>query len=402
MRHLYSHLSLPTVRSRPSNLSPIRWKEAEPSCHPLRPYWLAPLLSRRVSYLLTCLLLLSLSLLAACGDADPPPTGDLGALQLTVEGLPAGAEANIEVTGPEDYSERVTGSQTLELRPGSYAVSVQTVTYQGVSHTGLITETATASLERDIVRNETATLTVRYSSVGEVDEGEIAPGITRSGVLREGAFDDYAFRGVENVPLTFDFTDTEGNSATRYLMAVYREGNLGEPLYESLPRGAGGIDPLFGFTPRETGGYVLRVRATEGSVSYQVKAAYLNGGPEARAEPTLLSYGEGVAGAVTEGSVDRYRFTGRANQPTRLTFRHDPSDDRYRGLYRVEVTRVGESELLETETEGSPGGFSASYEVAFTLPEAGDYQVRVIGERYGQSRAGRSLVRYEVELGRGE
>ena len=92
-----------------------------------------PKSQRQACYFLACLLLVSFSILAACSDTaeppPPPPNGNLGALQLTVEGLPDDVEASVEVTGPEDYSSTVTGNQTLELRPGSYSVTVQTVAF---------------------------------------------------------------------------------------------------------------------------------------------------------------------------------------------------------------------------------------------------------------------------------
>ena len=156
-------------------------------------------------------------------------------------------------------------------------------------------------------------MSVIYTSVGSVGEDEIAPGITRSGVLAEGAFDDYSFTGVENVPLTFDFTGTEPKTSTLFRVFIYQASDLDEPLYASLNYGAGNPDPLFGFVPPETGDYVFRIREVRDEVSYRVTAGFLSGTPQMRAEPTLLTYGESAGGAVTDGSFDRYRFTGTAN-----------------------------------------------------------------------------------------
>ena len=354
--------------------------------------------------LAACLLLVSFSLLAACSDTTepppPPPDGNLGALQITIEGLPNGVDAQVEVTGPEDYSSTVTGSQTLELRPGSYSVEVITVTYQGVSYTGLIAEIGSAETAVDVLRGETVSLGVSYTSVGSVDEDEIAPGVTRSDVVAENAFDDYTFQGVENVPLIFDFTGTEGEFQARYGIAIYEAGALDEPLYESLPFGSSGIQPLFGFAPPGSGTYVFRVRGLGKIVDYQVTATYLNGSPETRSSPTLLAYDEAVQGAVTEGSYDSYRFTGTFNEPALFSFSLDTSDARYRGVYQVEVYRVGQTDGEPLTTEGPFNNFSGSPEFAFTPPEDGDYLVRVVGLSSTPSREGRSLIRYRLELAR--
>lgn len=76
-------------------------------------------LGRRPKHLLlTSFLAVGLLLLAAC---SPTPSQEFGSLQITVEGLSAGA--NIAVTGPAGYSATVTTSTTLDdLVLGDYSL----------------------------------------------------------------------------------------------------------------------------------------------------------------------------------------------------------------------------------------------------------------------------------------
>ena len=326
-------------------------------------------------------------------DPTPPPAANTGNLQLTVEGLPSNAEAAVSVTGPEDYSTAVTGSQTLQnLRTGSYTVSAETVSHQGLSYAASVGEAGLSEVTVDVVEGETAAVMVIYTSVGEVGPGEIAPGITRTGAVAENAFDDYSFVGFENVPLTFDFTGTGEERNGRYSVSVYRAGELEEPLFSSNRLNASLSSPLLGFAPPEDGSYVFRIRGEGDVVDYDVTAGYLNGSPEERSDPTLLQEGDEVQGAVTINSFDEYRFGGTFNEPVLLSFSYDLDDTRYRGGLYVEVYRAGQPEPLLTSrvfvTFGTPP------EIDFTPPEDGDYLVRVVGSERGASSTGSSLVRY--------
>ena len=353
-------------------------------------------LHRLLSCLAFCILLIACSETGTPTDPTnptPPPAANTGNLQLTVEGLPSGAEADVSVTGPEDYSTAVTGSQTLQsLRTGSYTVSAETVSYQGVSYTALIAEPDLAEVTVDVTEGETVAVTVTYTSIGEVGPGELAPGITRTGTVAENAFDDYSFVGVENVPLTFDFTGTGEERNGRYSVSVYRAGELEEPLFSSNLLNASLSSPLLGFAPPKNGSYVFRIRGEGDVVDYDVTAGYLNGSPEERSDPTLLQEGDEVQGAVTIDSYDEYRFSGTFNEPVLLSFSYDLTDTRYRGGLYVEVYRAGQSEPLLTSrvfvTYGAPP------EIDFTPPEDGDYLVRVLGSELGASSSGASLVRY--------
>ncbi len=81
------------------------------------------------------------ALAAACGRSDghgptdPPQGFQTAALAVSVNGLPDGADADIEITGPGGYVTSVTHDQTLNgLTPGTYTVLVRTVHSGGFSY----------------------------------------------------------------------------------------------------------------------------------------------------------------------------------------------------------------------------------------------------------------------------
>jgi hypothetical protein len=103
----------------------------------------ADMLSERVRSILFMGPLMALALLlSACGGgggnpgtpgpAPTPPAATTGTLAVAASGLPAGANASVRVTGPNNYQQDLTGSQTLSnLAPGSYSVAASPVTVGG-------------------------------------------------------------------------------------------------------------------------------------------------------------------------------------------------------------------------------------------------------------------------------
>ena len=350
------------------------------------------------------LLLLSL-LLFACGETttDPtpnepepviPPSEAVGSLQITVQGLPGGVAASILVAA-EDYNATVSGSRTLQnLRTGSYTLEVESIEYRDATYSGAFSGSNQTEVTVDVTENDTTIVEVTYTSVGSVEEGEIAPGTAREGLVAENAFDDYTFNGAANVPLTFDFTGTGEENQGNYRILIFDTDDLEEPLYSSSVLGTFGRAPLIGFSPPEDGGYVLRIRGENNVVDYRVRAQYLSGPPEERQTPTVIDYGDTATGAVTTDSYDEYRFTGSFNEPILLSFSYDNEDNRYNGTYRVELDPVGQEEPIET----SPlyGSYGAPPEIDFAPQGDGDYLIRVVGA----GTQGTSLVRYSFELER--
>jgi hypothetical protein len=70
--------------------------------------------------------------LAAFGCKDQPSGG---ILVVNVTGLPSGANAQVRVTGPENFLRALTGSATLEnLTPGEYIVRIDTILHNGTKY----------------------------------------------------------------------------------------------------------------------------------------------------------------------------------------------------------------------------------------------------------------------------
>ena len=67
-----------------------------------------------------------------CGGSSPtntPPPSTTGSLAVTISGLPGAANAGVTVTGPGNFNQVVTATQTLTgLAPGNYIVTASNVT----------------------------------------------------------------------------------------------------------------------------------------------------------------------------------------------------------------------------------------------------------------------------------
>ena len=135
------------------------------------------LVDRARKFLLS--LLPMLFLLAACGGGGgnpgsipaPDPGTTTGALQVNINALPAGTNAAVRVTGPNNFTQDLTGSQTLNgLVPGSYTVAASIVTvgsgtYTPTPATQNVTVTAGATASATVAYGAGA-LTLALSQVG--------------------------------------------------------------------------------------------------------------------------------------------------------------------------------------------------------------------------------------------
>src|SRR5436190_12437544 len=99
--------------------------------------------------------------LGCSSKKDPTPQPTTGSLEVAVSGLPAGASADVTVTGPGSFTQHLTGSQTLtSLQPGSYTVSAPAVTAGGAGYTSAISGSPAS-----VVAGGTAAASVTYTVV---------------------------------------------------------------------------------------------------------------------------------------------------------------------------------------------------------------------------------------------
>jgi hypothetical protein len=87
-----------------------------------------------------------------------------GELAVTVSGLPSGAAAAVTVTGPNNFSQPVTGTRSFTgLPPGSYTVAATNVVAGGTTYTPSIGRPIV-----DVVAGGTAAVAVSYTAVANI------------------------------------------------------------------------------------------------------------------------------------------------------------------------------------------------------------------------------------------
>lgn len=121
----------------------------------------------RSALLLVWALLISMILLACGGGGGNPgtpgpvtPPVTTGSLAVSASGLPVGVNAVLRVTGPSNYQQDLTQSQTLNtLAPGSY-----TITASPVTNAGLTYQPTPATQAAVVSAGATASASVSYAS----------------------------------------------------------------------------------------------------------------------------------------------------------------------------------------------------------------------------------------------
>lgn len=85
----------------------------------------------------------------------------LGALQLSVSGLPGGVNADVSLKGPENFSQNLGSAQKLTgLKPGTYTLSAASVVAGGITYTPSVTGSPVA-----VSAGNTATASVSYAAM---------------------------------------------------------------------------------------------------------------------------------------------------------------------------------------------------------------------------------------------
>ncbi len=97
---------------------------------------------------------------AGCHESPAPaPSEGDGVIEIRVEGVPAGAEADLRVQGPGGYNREVKGDVTLRALPaGSYSIRISQITSGGFTWSAL-------PQQRNVIvsGNDTMHVMVRYS-----------------------------------------------------------------------------------------------------------------------------------------------------------------------------------------------------------------------------------------------
>ncbi|QOL50312.1 PQQ-dependent sugar dehydrogenase [Massilia litorea] len=134
------------------------------------------------------------------GTSNPPPTATTGSLQVAVTGLPTGLNAAVRITGPNNFSRDLTGTQTLpDLAAGSYSVAASSITLGGTTYT------PTPAVQSVVVTaGGTATATVAYAGTAlALALADIGPTFTSPTFVTAPPGDDRLFvlerRGVIRV-----------------------------------------------------------------------------------------------------------------------------------------------------------------------------------------------------------
>src|SRR3977135_1119347 len=99
----------------------------------------------------------------ACGGSSKPtsPPPPSGSLAVTISGLPAGTNASVTVTGPGNFNQVVTATQTLtDLTPGNYTVTANNVTQTPYGYGGTVTGSPAT-----INTSANANATVNYAAI---------------------------------------------------------------------------------------------------------------------------------------------------------------------------------------------------------------------------------------------
>lgn len=172
------------------------------------------------------------AVLSACGQ--PPVVDDEipnGTLVVAVTGLPTGALANVNVSGPSGFSETITASETfVGLTPGQYTVSASTVTFEGIEYAASVSGSPAT-----VTDGGTTTATVAYAATS-TDPGDLVVTITGLPGGIDADVDVTAPSGVTtSLTASQTFTDVDSGSYTITAANVTDGGDVYAPTVSTSP-----------------------------------------------------------------------------------------------------------------------------------------------------------------------
>ncbi|HJU89009.1 MAG TPA: PQQ-dependent sugar dehydrogenase [Gemmatimonadaceae bacterium] len=135
--------------------------------------------------------LAAVALVATLGCNDYTTDPGSSSLVVNVLGLPAGANAAIQVTGPGNFSQAVTATTTIEeLQPGTYTIEASSLIFNGT--TFLVTP---ASQEVEVLEDAQASATVNYTAAAALTLrfAEVVSGLSNPVYLTAPAGDTRLF-----------------------------------------------------------------------------------------------------------------------------------------------------------------------------------------------------------------
>lgn len=166
-------------------------------------------------------------LLSACGsDGDEPDIGSgQGTLAVSITGLPAGADADVNVVGSA-FNQVLTSTSALLVDVGGYTVNASDVTAQGYTFTADVTPVALS-----VVEAQARTVEVVYDAVPRVRGGSL-PDIEAEEAQRETLNLNPLIDDFENDTLTFTVV---GNTNPNVITATMTNGVLAvQPLRDAV------------------------------------------------------------------------------------------------------------------------------------------------------------------------
>ena len=161
-------------------------------------------------------------------------TATTGILELTVNGLPGGADAAVSVTGPNGFSAPVKASATLtDLAPGTYTVTAADVTSGGTTYSA-----SPGARTVTVVANATARVTVTYGPASGSSLNLRIDGLELTQSVQTAAGDVPLIEDRDGFLRVFVVANEANTAAPTVRVHMFRNGALQQTLNIPAPAGS--------------------------------------------------------------------------------------------------------------------------------------------------------------------